>query len=110
MQLDELSGSVPGYRIAGMTQEMGATIVSLVNEASGERYAFDALRIEQLAGAAGGLGKRIHEDLTLLAAGMPVEGARKVGGARARTEASGIVRLFSPPPSGPAHAPGATHA
>lgn len=80
---DELAGSIPGYRIAATLHQGSGTLVALVNEASGERFTIDALRIEQLAGGSGSLGKRIHEDLTLLAAGMPVEGVRKVAGQRA---------------------------
>ncbi|WJN61751.1 hypothetical protein [Pseudomonas sp. SO81] len=54
-------------------------MLSLANEATGERYAIDALRLDQLAGLEpASVGKRISEDLTLLAAGMSVEGVRKV--------------------------------
>lgn len=77
---DELAGSIPGYRIAGTAQECGGTIVSLINEATGERFTIDALRIEKCAGGTSSLGKQIHQGLTLLAAGMSVEGVRKVEG------------------------------
>jgi hypothetical protein len=80
MLLHELSGSIPGYRVIGAGEEgEGRRVLSLANEATGERYAIDALRLDQLAGLEpASVGKRLAEDLTLLAAGMSVEGVRKV--------------------------------
>jgi hypothetical protein len=80
MLVHELSGSIPGYRVIGAGEEgQGRSVLSLANEATGERFAIDALRLDQLAGLEpASVGKRISEDLALLAAGMPVEGVRKV--------------------------------
>ncbi|WP_137972155.1 hypothetical protein [Pseudomonas sp. F(2018)] len=80
MLVHELSGSIPGYRVIGAGDEgQGRSVLSLANEATGERFAIDAVRLDQLAGLEpASVGKRISEDLTLLAAGMSVEGVRKI--------------------------------
>lgn len=79
MPVHELSGTIPGYRVTGAEETHGRKVLSLVNEATGERFAIDALRLDQLSGLEpASMGKRISEDLTLLAAGMSVDGVRKV--------------------------------
>lgn len=82
MRLDEFTEDVPGYRITGILDFQGRAILTLVNEASGDRFAIDALRLEQLLAAAPGLaGKRLSEDLAVFAAGMLVEGIGRLAAA-----------------------------
>ncbi|WP_252273450.1 hypothetical protein [Pseudomonas subflava] len=109
---DELANRIPGYRIADCSPGDKETILSLVNEASGERFAIDALRIEQLVGGADHLGKSISERLTLHAAGMSVDGVRKLtsGSPNGALQPAGDRALPSPTASHAAYRTTATSA
>lgn len=79
MRADELAGNVPGYRVTGISDLGGRTVLALVNEASGERFVIDAVRLDQLTETGPqSLGKRISEDLAVFTAGLALEGVRRV--------------------------------